>query len=66
MGDVLFWAAVVAAFATLAVLAIGIGGFGTGKMSGKQQNRMMRLRIIGQATAVVLVILAVLLSQGGQ
>lgn len=65
MGEWLFYAAIGAAIATLVVLVFGIGGFGSGKMTSRTQNKMMRLRIIGQATAVVLVILAVLMSQGG-
>ena len=58
MGDWIFYAGICAALATLAVLAIGIGGFGTGKMTPKRQNRMMVYRIVGQATAVVLLFIA--------
>ena len=58
MGDWIFFLGLLAALATLGVLAVGIGGFGTGKMTPKTQNRMMVLRIVGQATAVILLFLA--------
>ena len=58
MGDWLFYLGIAAAFVTLGVLAFGIGGFGSGKMSPKTQNRMMVYRIVGQATAVVLLFIA--------
>ena len=65
MGDWLFTAALVAAIATLVVLTVGIGGFGAGKMSGRNQNKMMWLRIIGQATAIVFLFLAFYFKDGG-
>lgn len=58
MGDWIFYAGIAAAFVTAAVLAIGIGGFGSGKMTPKRQNRMMIYRIVGQATAVALLFIA--------
>ena len=58
MGEWIFYAGLIAAFATLGVLAFGIGGFGSGKMTPKTQNRMMVYRIVGQATAVALLFLA--------
>lgn len=58
MGDWIFYLGIAAAFVTLGVLAFGIGGFGSGKMSPKTQNRMMVYRIVGQATAVVLLFIA--------
>ena len=58
MGDWIFYLGIAAAFVTLGVLAFGIGGFGSGKMSLKTQNRMMVYRIVGQATAVVLLFIA--------
>jgi hypothetical protein len=65
MGDWLFYLGGAACLATLGVLAFGIGGFGTGRISSRGQNRLMRLRIIAQATAVVLLVLAVLAIKGG-
>ena len=58
MGDWIFYAGIAAAFVTLGVLAFGIGGFGTGKMTPKTQSRMMVYRIVGQATAVTLLFIA--------
>ena len=53
-------AAFIACLCVAGVLAFGIGGFGTGKMTPQTQNKMMRYRIIGQAIAVVLILLTVL------
>jgi uncharacterized membrane protein len=64
MGDWLFYLAGAACLATLAVLAFGIGGFGTGKMTPQRQNKMMRWRIIAQFAAVVLMLLAVWVTKG--
>lgn len=58
MGDWIFYLGIVAAFITLGVLAYGITGFGTGKMTAKRQNLMMRLRIGVQAMAVLLLFIA--------
>lgn len=55
--DFLFYLAVAACIATLAVLVTGIGGFGTGRMTPRRQNQMMQLRIAAQFTAVVLLVL---------
>ena len=52
MGEWIFYLGIVAAFVTLGVLAYGIGGFGSGKMTPKRQNLMMRLRADGRLTAV--------------
>jgi hypothetical protein len=64
MDDWLFYLAIAACFATLCVLAFGIGGFGSGRISPRGQNKLMRLRILAQATAVVLLLIAVLLAKG--
>ena len=65
MGEWLFFLAAAACGATLLVLTFGIGGFGTGRITSRGQNRLMRWRIIAQATAVLLLILAVLAAKGG-
>jgi hypothetical protein len=64
MGDWLLYLAFAACLATLCVLAFGIGGFGTGRITSRGQNRLMRWRIIAQATAVLLLLLAVLAVRG--
>ncbi len=65
MGQGLMVAGFIACLCVAGVLALGIGGFGTGKMTPKTQNKMMRYRIIGQAVAVVLIILAVVFLRSG-
>ena len=64
MGEWLLYLAGAACLATLMVLTFGIGGFGTGKITSRGQNRLMRWRIIAQATAVLLLVLAVLATRG--
>lgn len=65
MSGFLFFVAAAACLGVLAVLAVGIGGFGSGKASPKFSQRMMRLRIIAQAVALVLVLLAIWAAQSG-
>ncbi|MEM9140353.1 MAG: twin transmembrane helix small protein [Pseudomonadota bacterium] len=60
MGTALTVVAFIACLAVVGILAFGIGGFGTGKMSPKRQNKLMQYRIMGQAVAVVLILLAVM------
>lgn len=50
---------------TLLVLMVGVLGFGLGKSSPNFSNKMMRLRIIGQFVAVVLIMATILLTQAG-
>ena len=57
MGDFLFFLAAAACLATAGVLVTGIGGFGSGRMTPRRQNKMMQLRIAAQFTAVVLLVL---------
>ena len=55
--DPIFILAVVAAFGTLIILMIGIGGFAKGgEFNRKHSNRLMRYRIIAQAVAVILIV----------
>jgi hypothetical protein len=65
--DPLFIFAVVAAFGTLIILMIGIGGFAKGgAFNRKHSNRLMRYRIIAQAVAVILIVVfAYLRGTGG-
>ena len=65
MSDFLLILAAAACVGVLAVLALGIGGFGSGKASPRFSQRMMRLRIIAQAAALVLVLLAIWAAQSG-
>jgi hypothetical protein len=65
--DPIFILAVLAAFGTLIILMIGIGGFAKGgEFNRKHSNRLMRYRIIAQAVAVILIVaFAYLRSKGG-
>ena len=66
MANALFIAAIVACLVVLAVLAVGVFSFAKGgEFNRKYANRIMRLRILTQAVAVVLVLAAVLARQGG-
>ncbi len=62
MNDPLYTLILVAMLAVVVVLAIGIGGFAKGgRFNAKYGNLMMRLRILFQAIAVVLIVLYVYL-----
>ena len=64
--DPLFIVAAVAAFAVLAILATGIGGYARGgDFNRKYANKIMRLRIVAQAVAVILILLFVLIRGRG-
>jgi hypothetical protein len=69
MSGILFYLAVAAILATFAVLAVGVGGFGSKKREGVEgarfSNRLMRYRIIAQAVAVILILLTVWAVRGG-
>ena len=57
LSDPLFIIAALAAFAVLALLMVGIGGFAKGgDFNRKHANRIMRYRIIAQAVAVALIV----------
>ena len=64
--DPVFYAVVGACLAVLVILLIGIGGFARGgEFNRRHGNRLMRWRIIAQALAVVLILLAVAARQYG-
>lgn len=57
LSDPLFIVVVVAMFAVLAILLVGIGGFAKGgDFNRKHANRIMRYRIGAQFVAVVLIL----------
>lgn len=57
MGDPLFILALVATAAVVVVLMIGIGAFGKGgEFNRKHSNKMMRLRLLAQFIAVLLIV----------
>lgn len=62
----LYYLIVVAILAVVAVLMIGLGSFTKGgEFNRKYSNKLMRLRIIGQAIAIVLILIFVFLRQSG-
>lgn len=66
MSYALFIAAVVACIVVLIVLMVGVISFARGgEWHRRNANKIMRLRIITQAIAVVLIILAVLAAKSG-
>lgn len=61
--DPLFIIAMIACFAVVAVLLVGIGGFARGgAFNRRYANKIMRLRLLAQFIAVVLIVLFVWLS----
>ncbi|MGD9863148.1 MAG: twin transmembrane helix small protein [Pseudodonghicola sp.] len=66
MGDPLFVIVVLAILAVAGVLALGIGGFAKGgAFNAKYANKLMRLRILLQAIAVILILLYIYLTRQG-
>jgi predicted membrane protein len=65
MSDFLSVAAIVACIAVVAILALGLAGFGSGRASPNFSNKVMRARILAQAIAVVLLIAFAVASQMG-
>lgn len=66
MNDPLFILVVLAVLAVAVVLMIGIGGFAKGgEFNRKYGNKLMRLRIIMQALAVILILLYIYLRGSG-
>ena len=64
--DPLFILVVIACLAVLAVLMIGVGGFARGgDFNKKYANKIMRLRILLQFIAVILIVAYVYFSRGG-
>jgi len=64
MGDPLFVIVVLAVLAVAVVLMLGIGGFAKGgDFNRKYSNKIMRLRIVMQAIAVVLILLYIYLKR---
>ena len=65
MDDPLFYVVAIACLAVLVILLTGIGGFAKGgDFNRKHANKIMRLRIVAQFIAVVLILLFVWLRSG--
>ncbi|MBY8976250.1 twin transmembrane helix small protein [Rhodobacteraceae bacterium NNCM2] len=65
MSETVFYAAILFCFVTVAVLLIGVIGFGTGLTSSSTSNKLMRMRILFQFLAVCAILLAVWLAGEG-
>lgn len=66
MNDPFLIVVIVSILAVVVVLMIGIGGFAKGGgFNQKYGNKMMRLRIITQAIAVVLIVIYVFFRNSG-
>lgn len=64
--SLLFFLAVFACLAVLAVLLVGVGGFAKGgEFNRKYANKIMRLRLLLQFIAVVLIVAFVYFSRQG-
>lgn len=62
--DPLFIIVAIACLAVVAVLLVGIGGFARGgEFNRRYANKIMRLRLLAQFIAVVLIVLFVWLSK---
>ena len=64
--DPLFYIVMLACFAVVVILMIGIGGFAKGgDFNRKHANRIMRYRVASQAVAVLIILLFIYLRSGG-
>lgn len=64
--DPLFIVAAIACLAVVAVLLVGVGAFARGgEFNRKYANKIMRLRLLAQFIAVVLIVLFVWISGRG-
>ena len=67
MQTFLFILAILAAGATLFVLAKGVIGMANGKdLTGERSQQLMRKRVLYQASAILFVVLFLLLAGGGR
>jgi hypothetical protein len=66
VNDPLFIVAAIACLLVVLVLLLGVGGFARGgEFNRKYANKLMRLRILAQFIAVLLIVLFVWLSRRG-
>ena len=64
--DPLFILAALACLVTVGVLILGVGGFAKGgDFNRKYANKIMRLRLLAQFVAVLLIVAFVYFSRGG-
>lgn len=56
LNDPLFYVVAAACLAVVVILMMGIGGFAKEGGNGKRANKIMRMRIIAQFVAIVLIV----------
>ncbi len=56
------WVAIIGLLAVLGVLAAGVAQFAVGKGDPHRSNRLMRWRVLAQAAAILLVLVALAIS----
>ena len=60
--EILYYFVIIAILAVMVILMIGLGAFTIGgEFNRKNANKLMRYRIIGQAVAIVLILIFVAL-----
>ncbi|MEM6340049.1 MAG: twin transmembrane helix small protein [Pseudomonadota bacterium] len=64
--DLLFYLVLLACFAVVVVLMLGLGGFAKGSgWAQKNSNKLMRYRLGAQFVAVLLIVLVIVLRRNG-
>lgn len=59
------WVAILALLAVLGVLAFGVAQFAIGKPDPHRSNRLMQLRVLAQAAALLVILAALAISAAG-
>ena len=63
--DPLFILVVIAVIAVVIILVLGLGGFASGgEFNKRNSNKLMRLRLIAQFIAVILIVIYLYLKKG--
>lgn len=63
--DPLFILVVIAVIAVVIILVLGLGGFASGgEFNKRNSNKLMRLRLIAQFIAVILIVIYVYIKKG--
>ncbi|MEM6311558.1 MAG: twin transmembrane helix small protein [Pseudomonadota bacterium] len=64
--DALFYTILILCLGVVAILVMGLGNFGrAGEDGARKSNKMMQYRIMAQAAAVGLIVIAILFERSG-